>query len=86
MFKSNAMDANPALFAEAFSIAGARTGRMLKVPGAEQNKISIWSLPAFSLSDHINLSNHDAAIVPVWAVVLFKKLTLFAFKDGHGQV
>jgi hypothetical protein len=29
------------LFAEAFSIAGARTGRMLKVPGAEQNKISI---------------------------------------------
>jgi hypothetical protein len=41
MFKSNAMAVNPALVAQAFNIAGARVGRELKVPGAEQNKISI---------------------------------------------
>ena len=43
MFRSIAIELNPALFAQAFNIAGASVGRVLNVPGAEQNKISIYA-------------------------------------------
>jgi hypothetical protein len=38
------MELNPALVAQDFNIAGARVGRELKVPGAEQNKMSIYAI------------------------------------------
>jgi hypothetical protein len=38
------MELKPALVAQAFNIAGASVGRELNVPGAEQNKISIYAI------------------------------------------
>jgi hypothetical protein len=46
----------------------------------------IGCLPAFLLSDNVYLPRHDAAIVPIAAIVLFEKSAVFGFKQTHGQI
>ena len=43
-------------------------------------------LPSFLLPDNINLTCHNALVVPAATIVMFKELTGFVFVPDHWQV